>query len=51
MYWQAAIHFATGVNPGPSGSAQILTAPYQAFPTADGWINLGGANQSNWSAS
>jgi crotonobetainyl-CoA:carnitine CoA-transferase CaiB-like acyl-CoA transferase len=48
MYWQAAIHFATGANPGPSGSAHILTAPYQAFPTADGWINLGGANQSNW---
>jgi len=48
MYWQAAIYFATGVDPGPSGSAHILTAPYQAFPTADGWINLGGANQSNW---
>jgi crotonobetainyl-CoA:carnitine CoA-transferase CaiB-like acyl-CoA transferase len=47
-YWQAAIYFATGVNPGPSGSAHILTAPYQAFPTADGWINVGGANQSNW---
>jgi crotonobetainyl-CoA:carnitine CoA-transferase CaiB-like acyl-CoA transferase len=48
MYWQAAIHFATGVNSGPSGSAHILTAPYQAFPTKDGWINIGGANQSNW---
>src|SRR5688572_8052296 len=48
MYWQAAIHFATGVDSGPTGSAHILTAPYQAFPTADGWINLGGANQSNW---
>ncbi len=47
-YWQAAIFFATGVNPGPSGSAHILTAPYQAFPTADGWINVGGANQPNW---
>jgi crotonobetainyl-CoA:carnitine CoA-transferase CaiB-like acyl-CoA transferase len=48
MYWQAAIHFATGVDSGPTGSAHILTAPYQAFPTADGWINIGGANQSNW---
>src|SRR5215831_18422245 len=47
-YWQAAIYFATGVNPGPSGSAHLLTAPYQAFPTQDGWINIGGANQSNW---
>ena len=48
MYWQAAIFFATGVSSGPSGSAHILTAPYQAFPTADGWINIGGANQPNW---
>jgi crotonobetainyl-CoA:carnitine CoA-transferase CaiB-like acyl-CoA transferase len=47
-YWQSAIFLATGENPGPSGSAHILTAPYQAFPTADGWINVGGANQSNW---
>jgi crotonobetainyl-CoA:carnitine CoA-transferase CaiB-like acyl-CoA transferase len=47
-YWQSAIFFATGVNPGPSGSAHILTAPYQAFPTSDGWINVGGANQANW---
>jgi crotonobetainyl-CoA:carnitine CoA-transferase CaiB-like acyl-CoA transferase len=47
-FWQAAIYFATGVNSGPTGSAHILTAPYQAFPTADGWINVGGANQSNW---
>jgi crotonobetainyl-CoA:carnitine CoA-transferase CaiB-like acyl-CoA transferase len=47
-YWQSAIYFATGVNPGPTGSAHILTAPYQAFPTADGWINIGGANQPNW---
>jgi crotonobetainyl-CoA:carnitine CoA-transferase CaiB-like acyl-CoA transferase len=47
-YWQAAIFFATGRNSGPTGSAHILTAPYQAFPTADGWINIGGANQANW---
>ena len=47
-YWQAAIFFATGQNSGPTGSAHILTAPYQAFPTADGWINVGGANQANW---
>jgi len=47
-FWQAAMYFATGVNPGPTGSAHILTAPYQAFPTQDGWINIGGANQSNW---
>ena len=47
-FWQSAIFLATGRNPGPSGSAHILTAPYQAFPTSDGWINVGGANQANW---
>ena len=47
-YWHAAVYFATGVSPGPSGSAHVLTAPYQAFRTRDGWINIGGANQSNW---
>ena len=47
-YWYAAIHFATGESPGPSGSAHLLTAPYQAFRASDGWINIGGANQANW---
>ena len=47
-YWQAAIYFATGVSPGPTGSAHVLTAPYQAFQASDGWINIGGANQANW---
>ncbi|MGH8801479.1 MAG: CaiB/BaiF CoA transferase family protein, partial [Casimicrobiaceae bacterium] len=47
-YWQAAIHFATGASPGPTGSAHVLTAPYQAFAAADGWLNVGGANQANW---
>ena len=47
-YWQSAICFATGVPPGPMGSAHPLNAPYQAFPTSDGWINLGAANQRNW---
>jgi crotonobetainyl-CoA:carnitine CoA-transferase CaiB-like acyl-CoA transferase len=47
-YWQAAIYFATGHSPGPTGSAHVLTAPYQAFRVRDGWINIGGANQANW---
>ena len=47
-YWQAAIYFATGTSPGPTGSAHVLTAPYQAFRTRDDWINIGGANQTNW---
>jgi crotonobetainyl-CoA:carnitine CoA-transferase CaiB-like acyl-CoA transferase len=47
-YWQSAIAFATGIAPGPMGSAHPLNAPYQAFETADGWINVGAANQKNW---
>lgn len=47
-YWQAAIYFATGESAGPTGSAHLLTAPYQAFRASDGWINIGGANQANW---
>ena len=47
-YWQSAIAFATGNKPEPLGSAHPLNAPYQAFQTSDGWINVGAANQSNW---
>ncbi len=47
-YWQSAIFLATGASPGPSGSAHILSAPYQAFRAKDGWLNIGGANQANW---
>jgi len=47
-YWHSAVYLASGENPGATGSAHIFSAPYQAFPTADGWINVGGANQSNW---
>ncbi len=47
-YWQSAIAFATQQSPGPLGSAHPLNAPNQAFKTADGWINVGAANQRNW---
>jgi crotonobetainyl-CoA:carnitine CoA-transferase CaiB-like acyl-CoA transferase len=47
-YWQSAIAFATGIAPGPMGSAHPLNAPYQAFETQDGWVNIGGAVQGLW---
>jgi crotonobetainyl-CoA:carnitine CoA-transferase CaiB-like acyl-CoA transferase len=47
-YWQSAMTFATGISPGALGSAHPLSAPYQAFETADGWITVGAANQANW---
>ena len=42
------MYFATGENPEPMGSAHRLSAPYQAFQTADGHLNIGAANQANW---
>jgi len=47
-YWQSAIALATGVSPGPMGTAHPLSAPYQAFETSDGWITIGAANERNW---
>ena len=47
-YWQSAIALATGESPGPLGSAHPLSAPYQAFETADGWINVGASSQATW---
>jgi len=47
-YWQSAIAFASGHSPGPMGSAHPLNAPYQAFRTAEGWLTVGAANQTNW---
>ncbi|MBI0436118.1 CaiB/BaiF CoA-transferase family protein [Roseomonas sp. KE0001] len=38
---QSAMTLATGVSPGPLGSAHPLGAPYQAFACADGWIVIG----------
>ncbi len=49
-FWQSAIALASGVSPGPLGSAHPLAAPYQAFRTADGWINVGASNQATWRA-
>ena len=47
-YWQAAMAMATGESPLPLGSAHPMSAPYQAFETEDGWITVGGSNQTNW---
>ena len=41
---------ASGASPGPLGTAHPLAAPYQAFETSDGWINVGASNERTWSA-
>jgi len=47
-FHQSAMFLATGVVPGPLGSAHPMSAPYQAYQTADGWITVGAGNQGLW---
>ena len=47
-YWQSAIVLASGASPRPMGAAHPLAAPYQAFRTTDGWINVGASNEATW---
>ena len=46
--WEAAEYWGSGVVPGPKGSAHRLVAPYQAMQSADGYFNIGVANQANY---
>ncbi len=47
-FHQTAMYLATGEPPAPLGSAHPLSAPYQAYETADGWIAVGAGNRANW---
>jgi crotonobetainyl-CoA:carnitine CoA-transferase CaiB-like acyl-CoA transferase len=38
--WESMMLFQAGVVGEPGGSAHRLAAPYEAFPTADGWITI-----------
>ena len=42
--WEATEYFETGRTPQPFGSAHRMSAPYQAFRCADGFITIGAAN-------
>jgi crotonobetainyl-CoA:carnitine CoA-transferase CaiB-like acyl-CoA transferase len=42
--WEATEYFRTGRPPQPLGSAHRMSAPYQAFRCADGYITVGAAN-------
>jgi crotonobetainyl-CoA:carnitine CoA-transferase CaiB-like acyl-CoA transferase len=46
--WESNEYWATGTPPQRLGTAHRLSAPYQVFETADGWIAIGAANQRNW---
>ena len=42
------IYFATGENPGRLGSAHPSIVPYQAFATADGYVNVAVGSEAIW---
>ena len=46
--WEVTDYFSSGQVPGPLGSAHRMTAPYQAFRCADGYITIGAANDRNF---
>jgi formyl-CoA transferase len=46
--WESNEYWATGMSPQRLGTAHRLSAPYQVFETASGWIAIGAANQRNW---
>lgn len=46
--WETAELWATGAPPGRLGSAHRVNAPYEAFPTRDGYLTIGANNQRLW---
>jgi crotonobetainyl-CoA:carnitine CoA-transferase CaiB-like acyl-CoA transferase len=48
LTYQAAIHFATGQTPESTGNAHPIVAPYQTFPTKDGFVNVAVGNDNLW---
>jgi formyl-CoA transferase len=46
--WEVTDYFTSGRVPRPLGSAHRMTAPYQAFRCADGFITIGAANDRNF---
>lgn len=48
--WESAEFWGTGELPGPIGSANRMSAPYQAVRAADRYFVLGAANQKLWNA-
>ena len=44
----AGIFFATGKSPQRRGNAHTTISPYETFEAADGWINIGVANEKFW---
>ena len=48
LTFNASIFFATGQSPRRRGNEHPTIVPYETFEAADGWINLGVANDDLW---
>lgn len=48
LVYNASAYFATGQSPRRRGNAHASIVPYETFEAADGWINLGVANDGQW---
>ena len=48
LTFNASIYFATGNSPRRRGNEHPTIVPYETFEAADGWINLGVANDDLW---
>lgn len=48
LTFNAGIWFTTGRSPTRRGNAHATIAPYETFATADGWLNVGVANDKFW---
>jgi crotonobetainyl-CoA:carnitine CoA-transferase CaiB-like acyl-CoA transferase len=48
LTFNAGIYFATGETPRRRGNEHPTIVPYETFEAADGWINLGVANDDLW---
>src|SRR6185437_3366597 len=48
LVYNASAYFATGTSPRRRGNAHASIVPYETFEAADGWINLGVANDEQW---
>jgi crotonobetainyl-CoA:carnitine CoA-transferase CaiB-like acyl-CoA transferase len=49
LTFNAGMYFAAGKTPRRRGNAHPTIAPYETFEAADGWVNIGVANDKFWS--
>lgn len=46
--WDTSEYWGTGVVPGPVGTSNKMSAPYQAVRSSDGYFVMGATNQRLW---